>query len=294
MTRSSRFTNRERKATRNQLPPPRRTGPPPKPPRRDRGTHLQQRDRDVMRFIGEQKAVRYDQLRVLLAAHPTAAVEGRVYLSDTRTREQIERWEADGYAIYNTKLDRPGWIYLTKRGLYHAGLPARYEEPKAESLPHLFWINETRFYLAKRFGHSSKFEWQSERMIEITRKAYLEEQKVARAHGDDIVIPSRYTTWHTPDAILSFEDEEERTWVIAIEVELSGKGARRWQDIFEAMYRSYDQILYYVSTTPSSLYNALVQAVQKFETRWGSSAQGRRQDFIVLDHLYRGLTPLSE
>lgn len=291
MSSSSRFTDRE-KATRNQSSLLRRTGSPPKPPRRDKGTHLQQRDWDVMRFIGEQKAVRYDQLRALLAAHPTTAIEGREYLSDTRTREEITRWEAGGYAIYNTKLDRPGWIYLTKRGLYHVGLPVRHEEPKAESLPHLFWINETRFYLTKRHGNSLNFQWQSERMIEITRKAYLEEQKFARTHGDDIDIPSQYTTWHTPDAILRFEDEEG-TWIIAIEVELSGKRARRWQDIFEAMFRRYDHVWYYVSMTPSSLYNALTLAVQKFETRGGSYEQKRRQHFIVLDHLYRGLTPIS-
>ena len=140
--------------------------------RSDKGKpRLTRRDRDVLRQIGEGTAYCFDQLQGLLARHPDTQSKDPSCSSESRTRALIRRWEQLGLVEYRKILhDEPGWIWLTRKGLYHVGLSARFHEPSLANLEHLFWINETRALIEDTYGSAPGFTWESERQIRATRE----------------------------------------------------------------------------------------------------------------------------
>ena len=159
--------------------------------RSDKGKpRLTRRDRDVLRQIGEGTAYCFDQLQGLLARHPDTQSKDPSCSSESRTRALIRRWEQLGLVEYRKILhDEPGWIWLTRKGLYHVGLSARFHEPSLANLEHLFWINETRALIEDTYGSAPGFTWESERQIRATRE-HLRAQR--KKQGKDLWIPDEY------------------------------------------------------------------------------------------------------
>ena len=183
---------------------------------------LTERDLVTLRWVGEQYAVRLDQLSFLLGerAGGETAEQGR--LSVRRTKRVVERWTRAGLASYRKILHgTPGWIWLTRKGLREVGLSVKYWEPSAGSLEHVFWSADVRRRVAREEPES---EWVGERQLRAG--------------------PERLDRHHMPDAELTRGDS-----LIAIEVELTPKHLKRSKEIIAWHSHDYDGVWYFVSPT---------------------------------------------
>ena len=121
------------------------------------------RDLWAMRWVAEQKALRYDQLADLLSfwsswqaqQNPSpdsqsAEMEQLAPFTLNAVRRVVNRWIRKGYAIAEKPISTdPMWLALTQRGLRELGLPYEADFPIRDALPHLFLINQVRFRLAR-------------------------------------------------------------------------------------------------------------------------------------------------
>lgn len=95
----------------------------PRKPRSDRGSRLTERDHKALSWIGQQYAVRLDQLQLVLARlsepgdYATKPKEkGR--LTQKRTMDLVRRWERLGLVNYCWFLHAdPAWVWLSSEGL---------------------------------------------------------------------------------------------------------------------------------------------------------------------------------
>ncbi len=148
-------------------------------------------------YIGHMRALRYDQARRLLTRLSEYEIESGL-LSPTQTARIMGRWFDEKYAVRGRAYgDQNDWIYLTRRGLRHAGLDFRAEAPSKTILDHLYWITEVRLKLEEE---NPRLEWISERSIQA--------QQEKRELGQRLE--------HIPDAIVITATER-----IDIEVQIS-------------------------------------------------------------------------
>jgi hypothetical protein len=228
---------------------------PARATRSDKGQRrLIQRDLDTLRLIGEQYTYRFDQLQQVLARHPETTCEDQDCLSETRTREAINKWKqlglADGRKIL---VGEPSYVWLTRRGLHHLQLDVAFWEPEHTNLQHYYWCNEVR---ASLVGEHPGSEWESERLWRVKRDRWENEQK----HSPHIEIPWEYRGKHRPDAILRYQQDGE-DWLVAIEVELTAKSYPTWKTIFNEVVRCHDAVWYYA---PRSVRGSLQRAVAQY------------------------------
>jgi hypothetical protein len=129
-----------------------------------KGPRLTERDLAVLRFIAEQRAVRGDVVRRLLAAHA-----GAVDLTARTLLRHVGRWEQLGLVRReHFQLGRrepiPGawtWLYLTRRGDARVGLGRL--EPVTLDLgdrKHLHAVTVTRLAL-----EADGWGWEPERLL---------------------------------------------------------------------------------------------------------------------------------
>jgi len=253
--------------------------------RSDKGKpRLTRRDRDVLRQIGEGTAYCFDQLQGLLARHPDTQSKDPSCSSESRTRALIRRWEQLGLVEYRKILhDEPGWIWLTRKGLYHVGLSARFHEPSLANLEHLFWINETRALIEDTYGSAPGFTWESERQIRATRE-HLRAQR--KKQGKDLWIPDEYRGTHRPDALLRYRTGEEPDApeiVSAIEVELSEKPYKTWEKIFIELTKYYTTAQYYVYPPIKAPLLKALETFQNGPPEYGEPDRESRQYIYVFD-----------
>lgn len=223
-------------------PPPVLRSPERPAPRRHRGPRLTERDLAVLRWVGEQYAVRFDQLQRLLGEHSTDPEHLRCpgVLSLARTRRVLQRWEMEDLVSYKLLLaGEQGWVWLTRKGLSALGLEVRYYEPRPAALGHLYYINQARLYVQARRQDD---RWIAERL--------LRSQQEARGQAE--------AGEHLPDGVLLKPDQNR----IAIEVELSAKSKARLfsilHDLVERYYRTWyfapapvvDLLQYVLHTAP--------------------------------------------
>ena len=112
-------------------------------PRSDKGRmQWTQRDLRALRWVGEQYAIRLDQLAALLARWQSGPTQTPGRLASETVRKLVQRWKKAGL-VERALLARgePGWVWLTHEGLEQMELDYRLWEPKAQSLPHLYAIN---------------------------------------------------------------------------------------------------------------------------------------------------------
>lgn len=171
--------------------------------RKDRGIlRLTARDRLALTWIGEQYAMRFDQVQELLGRYAGHGATDEGELSESAIYNVIAHWKK-GKWVHTRALDETGrlWVWLTKKGLTTLSLPYQYHNAAnlgEEKLKHLYAITDVRLELDRG---TSRVEWTSERMLL---------QGTHRRQG--------LTRMHRPDAVLFDGDN-----LIAIEVELSRK-----------------------------------------------------------------------
>lgn len=189
--------------------------------RRDAGEiRLTDRDLWALRWIGEQYAVRMDQLARLLGSQPGGETSVEGTLSERRTRRIVERWtQAKLVETRKILYAEPGWVWLSRAGLRAVGLQVKYLVPRPMWLNHVFWCGEVRRHL-EAVGDDS--EWRSERLL--------------YAFG------SAFNPHHLPDAELTVGNA-----TVAIEVELTPKHLKRLVDIVAWHTHDYEQTRYYAA-----------------------------------------------
>ncbi|HEU5199300.1 MAG TPA: hypothetical protein VFU32_06670 [Ktedonobacterales bacterium] len=184
-----------------------------------------QRDLRALRWIGEQYAIRLDQLAMLLARWQAGPTQTPGRLAAETVRKLVQRWKRAGL-VDSGQLVRgePGWVWLTRLGLEHLELDYRLWEPKAQSLPHLYVINQARLWVEQRQPEAC---WRSERQLR-SEHPFVGHQ----GHQE-----------HRPDAEVLIGSQ-----AVAIEAERQVKAALRLPTIFYELARSYDAIWYFCPT----------------------------------------------
>jgi hypothetical protein len=186
-------------------------------PRSDKGsTKITERDLAVLRFIGEQYAVRSDQLARLLKRPAEGA------LSDSATRAVVARWEKAGLTGSRKVIaDEPRFVWLTRKGLDEVGLAFKPWTPTAASLAHIFWTNQVRIHTEDRHPAAA---WCSER--ELRKGRVMQSISTATNHEVDAEI-------HLPQG------------VVAVEIELTAKSVERRRSIMSEVAVRYTTVWYF-------------------------------------------------
>ncbi len=179
-------------------------------PRSDIGRiKFNDRDEFALTWIGQQYAIRLDQLQWLLGQMPGEGAQQPDWITETAARNVVTRWMKAGWVeAEQLRAHEPLWIWPTRKGLRKVNLPYNYRDigqSGMDDLKHLYAINEIRL----AHHEQSNTSWVSERQLL---------QGVQRTKGRDLL--------HRPDAVAVFPNGG----VIAIEAELSTKIA---QDLAE-------------------------------------------------------------
>ncbi|MGH8976033.1 MAG: hypothetical protein ACRD0C_22835 [Acidimicrobiia bacterium] len=176
---------------------------------RTRAVLVTERDLSVLRWIGEQFAVRADVIRWLLGGnHP---------LSDGRTRQVIDRWRRAGL-VHQRRFfaGSEPMVWPTREGLRLVLDSYRSRTPALSMLAHLHAVSLVRFGLERR---GSGQGWVPERAL------YR-----ARPSPDVHVADGEYT-----------DRAGRRT---AVEVELTVKGSERLRRIIDDLTLEYERVVY--------------------------------------------------
>lgn len=217
-------------------------------PRQDKGqVRLTERDLWALQWIGEQYAVRFDQLQGLLGRDPQGTVQVEGLLTGTTTRRVLRRWVSGGFVRYQKLLVRePGWIWLTRRGLADVGLPYRLYVPGPAWLNHLYWVNAARALTEARRPEAT---WVSERALRYQMEVEAQDD------GQRGSAPARRLL---PDAQVEIDEQT----VIAVEVELSLKTASRLKNIVVDRTRRYAGVWYFVTPQTRGLVSTVVAGLE--------------------------------
>ena len=185
--------------------------------RSDKGSvRLTERDVMSLLWIGEQYAIRIDQLARLLGRSA-----GRT-LTESTTRAAVARWVRGGFAqTRKVTVREPGFVWLTTKGLREVGLSFKGWEPSASTASHLYWINQVRLHVEDRHPD---FKWVPERALRAGR---------AMQTVSDI-------SSHVADGELRTERA-----TVGIEVELTSKSNPRRQSIMRQLADSYETVWYF-------------------------------------------------
>lgn len=179
------------------------------------GFRMTDRDRQALRLVAELRAVRRDDVGVMLA---TLAGRGAHRLGPRTTRDVIARWTSQGLVVTEPYPGQgPAVVLPTPRtaALAHLGRP---KPPSWTDTPHtLTTAAVAGFYLARLGG-----EWQSE----------------LRLRG---ILPR---TEHLPDGVWHPPADAPP---VAVEVERNGKSAERWAAIAGQLLSNYHRVDYWLS-----------------------------------------------
>ncbi len=205
--------------------------------RSDTGTRLTERDLLALRLIGEQYALRFDQLQALLGHHAKAQTKHEGMLSESATKHALDRWHHAGLVESKKILaDLPAFCWLTREGLYAASLPFHPLEPSPTQLHHIGWVAQARLHFASLHP---EWSWTSERWLRTQLDQKTKSLKL-------------------PDALLHLPDDRR----IAIEVELTHKNATTLERIIKDRALVYDQTWYFATTRAQ---NALHAAIDQLD-----------------------------
>ena len=193
--------------------------------RSDKGSiKITERDVAVLTFIGQQYAVRTDQLARLLKG------PGQGVLSESATRAVLSRWEKAGLTASRKVIaDEPKFVWLTRRGLDEVGLDFKPWTPTAVSLAHIYWTNQVRIHSE---GRHPRAMWRSER--ELRKGRMMQSIGTTPNHEVDAEI-------HLPEG------------VVAVEVELTAKSVERRRSIMAEVARRYATVWYFAPLNVQAL-----------------------------------------
>jgi len=216
----------------------------PRKPRSDRGPRLTERDSQALSWIGQQYAIRLDQLQILLARlggpgeyDRKPKEKGR--LTQKRTMDLVRRWERRGLGSYGWFLrGYPAWVWLSAQGLQAVRQQIgdlRSFEPTVAGLSRLFFCDQARLLVEERYPDGV---WQSERQLRAGRK------------------PGERPP-HLPDGLLTLPNGH----IVAMEIERSVKEYGRLKKILQALASQY-QTVWYFCTGPSE--KVIKKAIETF------------------------------
>lgn len=215
----------------------------PMPRHLNQGPLITPRLERLLQIIGQQGAVRFDQIQYWLArlSPEPHRMKEPDKLSTERTRKFLRPWvQQEQLLMYKGFYARqPGWLWLTQKGYKYIDLNLRYYEPSPASLDHLHALNDIRLFIEARRPQDT---WRSERQLRA-------EQNASKKGS---------TLPHRPDAeLMSLEGR-----VVAIECELTLKSEKRLEEIvFDlAAQRRYPVIWYFA---PEQVASAVKKAVHK-------------------------------
>jgi DNA-binding CsgD family transcriptional regulator len=178
--------------------------------RADAGSvRLSKRDRELLRYVGEQYAISVDQLARLIGRSPRT---GR-WLRD--------RWRQAGWVeSRQLTVGGPSFLWLTGAGARVAGSPFRRWRPNPTLASHIESVTEVRLLVEQQLRLG---EWVCERSL-------AKELCVAGTRG------------HLADGVLRCGGER-----IAVEVELTLKSRARLEPLLLELGRSYDRVWYFAA-----------------------------------------------
>ena len=214
----------------------------------DKGkVRLTKRDLFLVGWIGEQYAVRFDQLQILMARNSEKA-EGET-VSFSNVARSVRKWQSLGLVEWSKPFygkDNPSWVWSTQEGLRLTNLDFKYQSPSLTMLNHHFWVNRVRLYREAKYAD----------------EIWIPERKL-RAQNDG-------RQEHYPDA----EVVKNNGSRIAIEVELSRKSVARQGkilDFFETVLldgiKKFNAIVYYCSEETHEQVSRAMQGRQNFYLR---------------------------
>jgi hypothetical protein len=178
---------------------------------------VSRRDLDALRWIGEQYAVRADQLTAWLDCNPRTV------------QRLLGRLREQGLAeVRRLLVGEPAWVMPTVKGLRACDLQFGAWQPRLGSLEHVAAVTEVRLHIQSRAGES---EWVCERVLAREKQSPQE---------------------HLADGVVLLDGRR-----IAIEVELTVKSKRRVRAIIDELSRRYDAVLYYCAPGPLRLVSEL-------------------------------------
>src|SRR5580704_10335222 len=112
---------------------------------------VSRRDLDALRWVGEQYAVRADQLATRLDCNPRTVQRLLARLREQRLAE-----------VRRLLVGEPAWAIPTVKGLRACGLPFGAWSPRLGSLEHMVAVTEVRLHIEARAGDS---QWVCERVL---------------------------------------------------------------------------------------------------------------------------------
>jgi hypothetical protein len=174
---------------------------------------LSRRDLDVLGWVGEQYAVRTDQLAVFLECGSRTVQR---LLARLREQRLVE--------VRRVLVGEPAWVIPTVRGLRASGLSFAAWRPTLGLLAHVAAVTEARLHIQSR---SPESEWVCERVLAREKQTPRE---------------------HLADAVVLLDGRR-----IAVEVELTVKSKRRTTRIIDELTSRYDAVLYYCAPGPHRL-----------------------------------------
>lgn len=178
-----------------------------------------ERDIEILRWIGEQYAARFDHLQILAARKSEKGLlhqEGEIGYSGIQ--RLYRRWMKAGWVEKRKVLaGEPQWIWLTKKGLQHIELEYPYRELSVTKLLHVHPTNAVRLHIEQKLG--ARVQWISERVLTQA---------------------GRKKNKHMPDGEIIFQGTR-----VGIEVERSRKTNQRLHHILRGLKMTYENVWYF-------------------------------------------------
>jgi len=215
------------------------SNPAPQKPRRKKRSDsgrviLTTRDLALLKWIGEQYAIRFDHLQVL-ATRYSADLPNEV-LGYHGVYGLSSRWVKLGL-VERKKIfvGHPMWLWLTKKGLETAGLEHPYKVPAISRFAHVHAVNGVRLHVEAKVGDSAR--WICEREANALRKEAGQT--------------------HLIDGLVEYPDEDE---IVGVEVELTQKRQTRLNSILKELRANYKNVWYFAS---DESYSAVEGAIKR-------------------------------
>jgi hypothetical protein len=198
---------------------------------------LTERDRRLLRWVGEQYCVRIDLLGVLMArlsGDPATRSAGTV--APRLAQRRVAAWRAARLVDSRRFLaGTPSAVWLTAEGMATAGLPWRSFEPSFPTVAHRHATGVVRAYVE---GRAADLDWTCERQLREGLPGGL----------------------HCPDALITSTDDNGRVWRSAVEVELTRKHRPRVVQIIRGSLERYDDVIYFAAAAAAPVVRAAVEA----------------------------------
>jgi hypothetical protein len=182
----------------------------------------QRRDYYALQWVGEQGAIRFDQLQRLLGRESLEFKDWQAVLSESATRNAIDRWETA--RLINSDHVMPNeqkYYWLSNAGFEFAGLSLPHCRPKFAEMPFILACNQARLHLeqlsrmdAQEFGDHEYCLWESAR----ERQARFPDRKNIHLPNAGVFRTQARGALAIEVVIESGEDTEGRMRTYAIEM----------------------------------------------------------------------------